>query len=71
MKTTFDCARIERTTFVVRMGSVHLQLQVLTRGLDISGMHVGGMTQAAAAERARRGPVGLSMHTNNVYVAPT
>ena len=41
------------TATSIGMGSVHLQLQVLTRGMDISGIHVGGMTQAAAVERAR------------------
>jgi hypothetical protein len=47
------CFHVQLVPLRVGMGSVHLQLQVLTRGLDISGIHVGGMTQAAAAERAR------------------
>lgn len=36
------------------VGVVHLDVHCLTRNMDVSGLHVGGVTQAAAAERARR-----------------
>ena len=36
------------------VGVVHLDVHCLCRHMDVSGLHVGGVTQAAAAERARR-----------------
>jgi B9 domain-containing protein 2 len=38
----------------VGMGSVHLQVNVLAKNLDISGLHVGGVSASAAADKARR-----------------
>ena len=38
----------------VGMGSVHLQVNVLAKNLDISGLHVGGVIASAAADKARR-----------------
>ena len=38
----------------VGMGGVHLQVNVLAKNLDISGLHVGGVSASAAADKARR-----------------
>ena len=38
----------------VGMGSVHIQVAVVTKNLDISGLHVGGVNASAAADKARR-----------------
>lgn len=38
----------------VGMGSVHVQVNVLAKNLDISGVHVGGVLASAAADKARR-----------------
>ena len=38
----------------VGMGSVHIQVAVVTKNLDISGLHVGGVNAPAAADKARR-----------------
>jgi len=38
----------------VGVGVVHLQVNVLAKNLDISGLHVGGVVASAAADKARR-----------------
>ena len=38
----------------VGVGVVHVQVNVLAKNLDISGLHVGGVVASAAADKARR-----------------
>ena len=38
----------------VGVGVVHVQVNVLAKNLDISGLHVGGVGASAAADKARR-----------------
>ena len=38
----------------VGVGVVHVQVNVLAKNLDISGLHVGGVSASAAADKARR-----------------